>query len=124
MDVTGQQVWKWYDRSLSNGNSRSGRSSSWTSVTRFMEYAEDNAGYGLVAVTNASYDTVETGDLIHVGADGSWGHTVIITEPVLDASGQTVDYLVDSNTANLRNYPASLYGYPNMILTKIIGWND
>lgn len=124
MDVTGQQVWKWYDRSLSNGNSRSGRSSSWTSVTRFMEYAEDNAGYGLVAVTNASYDTGETGDLIHMGADGSWGHTVIITEPVLDASGQTVDYLVDSNTANLRNYPASLYGYPNMILTKIIGWND
>ena len=35
-----------------------------------------------------------------------------------------VDYLLCSNTADLRNFPASAYYYTNRQLTKIIGWND
>ena len=43
---------------------------------------------------------------------------------IRDEAGQTVDYLLCSNTANLRNYPASAYYYANRQLTKILGWND
>ena len=39
-------------------------------------------------------------------------------------SGETVDYLVVSNTQNLQDYPVSLYGYTQFQLTRIAGWND
>lgn len=35
----------------------------------------------------------------------------------------TMAYLVNSNTNGMRNYPASLYGYPVLALTRISGWN-
>ena len=49
---------------------------------------------------------------------------VIISQTVTDESGQTIDYLVHSNTSNLENWPASLYGYLQRLLTRIAGWND
>ena len=73
---------------------------------------------------DAPYDTGEPGDLIHIGVDSDWRHTVVITQPVSDGSGQVVDYLVDSNTAHLQDYPASLYGYTDQILVHILGWNQ
>ena len=41
-----------------------------------------------------------------------------------DGDGAVVDYLLCSNTADLRNFPASAYYYTNRQLTKIVGWND
>ena len=123
MDIYGDAVWKWYSDEVSNSPGAQGRSSSWTGVNQFVEYAAANTGYGLVAETEAPYFSGEPGDLLHMGIDGDWGHTVVIASAVTNGQGEVVDYLVDSNTGNLRNYPASLYGYPEIILTRIGGWN-
>ena len=56
--------------------------------------------------------------------EGAWKHTVIITELIKDEQGNTVDYLVDSNTADLRNYPAGAYTYTDLSLVHIVGWDD
>lgn len=124
MDIYGDAVWKWYSDEVSNSPGAQGRSSSWTGVDQFVEYAASNSGYGLVSETEAPYFEGEPGDLLHMGINGDWGHTVVISSVVTNDQGETVDYLVDSNTGNLRNYPASLYGYPEIILTKIVGWNE
>ena len=124
MDIYGDAVWKWYSDEVSNSPGAQGRSSSWTGVNQFVEYAEANTGYGLVAETEAPYFSGEPGDLLHMGIDGDWGHTVVIASAVTNGQGEVVDYLVDSNTGNLRNYPANLYGYPEIILTRIGGWNE
>ena len=123
MDIQGNYIWKWYDDTVSNRNTSYGRSSSWSGVKQFMDYASGNTGFGLVAEMNAPYDTGEPGDLIHMGTDQDWRHTVVIVETVEGEDGSTADYLVNSNTANLQNYPASLYGYPDLILVHILGWN-
>lgn len=124
MDIYGDAVWKWYSDEVSNSPGAQGRSSSWTGVNQFVEYAEANTGYGLVAETEAPYFSGEPGDLLHMGIDGDWGHTVVIASAVTNGQGEVVDYLVDSNTGNLRNYPANLYGYPEIILTRIGGWTE
>ena len=124
MDIQGDYIWKWYDDTVSNRGVAWGRSSSWSGVKQFIDYAAGNTGYGLAAEVDAPYDTGEPGDLIHMGVDSDWRHTVVITQPVSDGSGQVVDYLVDSNTANLQDYPASLYGYTDQILVHSLGWNQ
>ena len=124
MDIQGDYIWKWYDDTVSNRGVAWGRSSSWSGVKQFIDYAAGNTGYGLAAEVDAPYDTGEPGDLIHMGVDSDWRHTVVITQPISDGSGQVVDYLVDSNTANLQDYPASLYGYTDQILVHILGWNQ
>ena len=77
-----------------------------------------------MAVVNAPYFTGETGDIITMGVEEPRHHTTVICGLVADGEGRTVDYLLCSNTANLRNYPASAYYYTNRQLTKILGWND
>lgn len=124
MDPYGSSVWKWYSESLSNGAGQQGRSSSWTGVDQFVHYVRNNSGYGLVAEAEAPYYTGEPGDLLHLGTEGDWRHTVVIAFRIEDESGKVLDYLVDSNTGDLRNYPASLYGYPRIALTRIFGWNE
>ena len=124
MDLSGEQVWKWYSDVVSNDRSASGRSSSWTGVDSFVAYAEQNSGYGLSAVTDAPYYSGQPGDLIQMGTEDNWRHTVMIGSLVENEEGETIDYLVYSNTGDLKNYPASLYGYPEYMLTRIAGWND
>ena len=123
MDPYGGAVWKWYGDSVSNTAGSYGRSSSWSGVKQFIEYARSNTGYGLAAVVDAPYQSGEAGDLLHMGSDGDMRHTVVIVEAIAGEDGATVDYLVDSNTGNLRHYPASLYGYPDQLLVHIAGWN-
>ena len=47
-----------------------------------------------------------------------------VITPETDENGNVVDYLLCSNTADLRNFPASAYYYTNRQLIRIIGWND
>ena len=100
------------------------RSGSWASVSQFLQYASSNTGFGLAALVNAPYYTGRPGDLIQMGTEGSWRHVVIIRDLVTDGAGNTVDYLIHSNTNDMKNYPASLYGYPVFSLTRIAGWNS
>lgn len=123
MDTVGAAVWKWYGGTVANDNTVGGCSSSWSGVDEFLAYAAANTGYGLAAQTGAPYLTGQPGDLIQMGEGGSWRHVVIISRAVANDAGETADYLVHSNTSDLENWPASLYGYPELALTRIAGWN-
>jgi len=96
----------------------------WVNVGGFLDLAAEHTGSGLVAVVDAPYFTGEVGDIITMGVEKPRNHTTLICGVLTDEAGQTVDYLLCSNTANLRNYPASAYYYANRQLTKILGWND
>jgi hypothetical protein len=125
MDYTGTSQWKWYDAAPSSAQSASGRSVSWAGVEGFYNYALSNSGHGLVADARAQFLTGQPGDLILLGSEeGVWRHIVIISEVVKDADGRTVDYLICSNTADLRNMPISAYHYSQKQLIKIFGYND
>lgn len=124
MDLSGDYVWKWFDEQPDQTTSASGRAASWTGVDEFMTYAANNTGYGLSASVDAGFNQGSIGDLIVLGDDDSWNHVVMISDIIQDDHGQTIDYYVMSNTTDLSHYPLSCYGYPNMLLIHINGWND
>ena len=105
-------------------NSERSVSLPWVNVGAFLDLAAEHTGSGLVAVVGAPYFTGQVGDIITMGVEEPRHHTTVICGLVADGEGSTVDYLLCSNTANLRNYPASAYYYTNRQLTKILGWND
>ena len=124
MDIQGGAVWKWYGSTPSQTAEAQGRSASWTGVGSFRSYALENTGFGLVSQVDAPYYAGQPGDLIQMGDATVWAHTVVIRQLVRDGTGRTVDYLIHSNTNDMENYPASLYGYPELALIAIAGWND
>lgn len=115
-DPYGDAVWTY-------GGDGYERSGSWASVSQFQRYASGNTGYGLVSLVDAPYFSGQPGDLIQMGDANGWHHTVIIGDTVRDEAGNTVDYLIHSNTNDMKNFPASLYGYPVFSLIRIAGWN-
>ena len=123
MDTAGPDIWKWYGPDPSESTWAEGRSPSWSGVNQFRGYARDNAGFGLAALVDAPYYSGQPGDLIQMGTADSLYHTVVVRDLVCDNAGRTVDYLVHSNTNDMENYPASLYGYSVFSLIRIAGWN-
>ena len=115
MDQSGNAQWYWY----SDGN----RAPAWTGVDSFRVYAQDNSGYGLSALVGAAYNTGETGDVILMSTNENYHHAVIISQAVQNDEGETVDYLICSNTGNYRDFPASAYVYAEQELVRIAGWN-
>ena len=125
MDPYGDSLWKWYSDVPHNSPGEVGRSASWSAVESFREYAENNTGFGLVAWADAPFYSGEPGDILQIGtADEPLRHSVVITEVIKDAAGNTIDYLVCSNTSDLKDFPASAYFYTTQSLVKILGWND
>ncbi|MDO4285262.1 MAG: amidase domain-containing protein [Eubacteriales bacterium] len=116
MDSQGAAVWSW--------NSEADSTTSWINVNEFYRYVRENEGYGLAASGDAPYYEGERGDLIRMGSEGNWNHIVIIAEVVRDEDGNTVDYLINSNTSDLKNFPVSAYPDPQQRLMKIYGWNE
>lgn len=122
MDLTGTQ-WKWYSDDLNNNGGAYGRTSSWTGVDDFFTYAQENTGTGLVADTTLNTYAGEIGDVLQYGTENEWHHSVIITGLIYDDDGNVIDYLINSNTTDRENYPASAYAYSNLRLIKVIGYN-
>ena len=118
MDESGgyETGWYWY--------SANSTTLPWVNVGWFLDYAALPREHGLVAVVGAPYFSGEPGDIITMGVEEPANHTTVILDTIQDADGTVVDYLLCSNTADLRNFPASAYYYTNRQLTKIIGWND
>lgn len=118
MDTNGgyETGWYWY----SGGQS----TLPWVNVGSFRDYVAAPRVSGLVAVADAPYYSGETGDIITMGVDEPANHTTVILDAITDENGNVMDYLLCSNTADLRNFPASAYYYTNRQLIKIIGWND
>lgn len=125
MDITGSinNQWKWYEDYLDANESHSGRSSSWSGVDEFYEYAMNNEGPGLVAQVGKNIYCGQIGDIIQYGMDGEWNHSVIIVEIIPDENGKTIDYLINSNTTDRIDCPMSAYSYTDIRLIKILGYN-
>ncbi len=123
MDYSGEHQWKWYGDVPNELQRATGRSAAWSGVEDFLEYVRENTGGGMVAQPNAPHYTGEEGDVVHMGILGEWRHTVMIHHVFKDADGETLDYLVASNSADLINYPLSAHYYQQQMLIKILGWN-
>lgn len=123
MDVYSPGIWKWYGSTPNNLPQMVGRSAAWSAVSGFLEYVQNNSGYGLAAVADAPYYSGGPGDVIHLGDAQRWRHTVLITGVVEDGGGNAEDYLVCSNTADLRDFPVSAYAYTRQLLIRVAGWN-
>lgn len=116
MDEEGVSKWYWHGQNTLD--------LSWINVGRFYSYARENRGYGLVADTEANYYTGEVGDILILGPDGGHNHTTVISGIVRNEAGETVDYLLCSNTTNYTDFPAGAYYYTSHRLVKIYGWNE
>ena len=116
MDEEGGSKWFW--------RGQNDLDLSWINVGRFYSYARENRGYGLVADTEANYYTGGVGDILILGPDGGHNHTTVISGIVRNELGETVDYLLCSNTTNYTDFPAGAYYYTSHRLVKIYGWND
>ena len=116
MDEEGGSKWFW--------RGQNDLDLSWINVGRFYSYARENRGYGLAADTEANYYTGEVGDILILGPDGGHNHTTVISGIVRNEAGETVDYLLCSNTTNYTDFPAGAYYYTSHRLVKIYGWHD
>lgn len=123
MDLQGDAIWKYYGDTLNETKSKIGRSTSWTGVTFFYDYAKANKGYGLCAEVDINPFYAEAGDIGQVGYNNIYKHTVVIIGNIKDNNGKITDLLINSNSLNLENYPLSGYVYPNKRVIKILGWN-
>ena len=123
-DGDNNSQWKWYGEEVDLDESDSGRSPAWTGVEEFYTYASENDGYGLTALVDDNVFSGSIGDVLQYGHNGDWLHSVIITEVIEDSDGNMADYLINSNTTDRINYPASAYGYSELRLIKVLGWND
>ncbi len=124
MDVAGDQKWKWYSNGVNGTASAWGCSRSWLNVDYFYAYARDNRGYGMSAEIAADFWSGQPGDAIVVGTPSDWTHTVLISKVVKDANGRVIDYLLCSNTLDVKDYPLSAYPQTGGALIRIFGWND
>lgn len=124
MDWSGDQQWKWFDDEGDLSESPTGRSGSWSGTEYFYEYCNKNTGKGIVAETDGNIFSAQPGDVIQYVVDGWAHHSVIVTKVIYDDNGNVVDLLINSNTTDRVDYPMSAYGYTDIRLIKIIGYND
>lgn len=124
MDWSGSEQWKWFDDESDLSELPTGRSGSWSGTEYFYEYCNKNTGKGIVAETDGNIFSAQPGDIIQYVVDGWAHHSVIVTKIIYDDAGNVVDLLINSNTTDRVDYPMSAYGYTDIRLIKIIGYND
>ena len=122
MDTQGDAVWKWYGEAINDLEEGRGCSASWINVDYFYQYARENEGYGLAARTDVSYWEGDVGDVILMGPAHDLNHSVLISRVVRDKAGNTVDYLIHSNTSDVKDFPVSAYPNPRQVLVRVLGW--
>lgn len=126
MDCEGtyEQQWKWFDDYTEYAETAEGRTPSWSGTEHFYDYCNKNTGDGLVAVTDCNIYSGAVGDVMQYVVDGWSHHSVIITKIIYDDNGNVVDYLINSNTTDRVDFPLSAYGYTDIRLIRIVGYND
>lgn len=120
MDAQGDKLtqWKWYGYEENNAREHAGCTRSWYERERFWTYGVENTGFGLVAEPSARG---ETGDVIQLMSGETPTLQAVITAPIRNGSGETVDYLIC--TDRLKNVPLSLIGAGDFRILHIIGYN-
>ena len=122
MDFYGEQQWKCYgdviyDPEIDETETPNGRSRSWVNVGFFYDYALNNYGTGLVSEITGNIFEAKEGDIIIVG-NGDLIHTVIVSKVVDN------HVFVNSNSIDMKDYPIDAYNYTNVVLVKILGYNQ
>lgn len=124
MDWNGDEQWKWFDDWSDTSETATGRSGSWSGTEYFYEYCCKNAGFGMVTETDGNIYSAQPGDVIQYVVDGWAHHSVIVSKVVYDDDGNVVDLLINSNTTDRVDYPMSAYGYTDIRVIRIVGYND
>ena len=124
MDYSGSAQWKHYSSKIDASQTPNGRSTSWTGVGSFYTYAKNNTGSGMVAIVNYNIFGAEPGDVIQIGTNGTWHHSVIVSDVIYNSDGSVREILLCSNTIDWKNFPLSLYITKDIRCIKILGWND
>lgn len=122
-DWSGYTQWKCFGSDVNLLNKPYGRSASWAGVDHFYQYCAYNQANGPATLTDANLYTAEPGDVLQYAAFGTWVHTVVVSDLLYDDSGDVVDMLINSNTTERIDFPASAYGYSTMRLIRILGDN-
>ncbi|WP_142414932.1 amidase domain-containing protein [Hathewaya massiliensis] len=113
MDIERPHVWKYYGSQWNESSSRVGRSSSWTAVIYFRNYAKNNIkGSGLRAEVGADLKTLLPGDIIQIEDF----HGTVILENVY-RNGNLVDFLIACHTSDRLN-ERLLLEWPNSSYSK------
>lgn len=124
MDYRGDAQWKHYSSTLNEKSTESGRSTSWTGVSQFYTYAKNNTDFGMAATVDACFFSALNGDVFQVRDADDWSHSVIVTDLIKNAEGVIIDFAVNSNTVDRRNFPISAYPRTELRLIKILGYNE
>lgn len=124
MDWNGDEQWKWFDDWSDSSETATGRSGSWSGTEYFYEYCCKNTGFGMVAETDGNIYSAQPGDVIQYVVDGWAHHSVIVSKVVYDDDGNVVDLLINSNTTDRVDCPMSAYGYTDIRVIRIVGYND
>ena len=123
MDTKGDYQWKHYGDEVNEKNEKKGRSTSWTGTINFYDYAASENKSGMCTDVDENIFYAEPGDVAHVGYNG-FSHAVIVVKEIFDENNKKIDFLINSNTASLENYPFMAYVYPNKRIIKVLGYND
>ncbi len=125
MDIEGsyEQQWKWYSDYLNHSQTAWGRVPSWAGTEAFYEYTKSNTGNGLVAKNTKYIYTAKPGDVMQYVVDNWASHSVIVSKVIYDDEGKIVEILVNSNTTDHIDFPLTAYGYTNIRLIRIEGYN-
>ena len=78
----------------------------------------------MVAIVNYNIFGAEPGDVIQIGTNGTWHHSVIVSDVIYNSDGSVREILLCSNTIDWKNFPLSLYITKDIRCIKILGWND
>ena len=125
MDIEGnyEQQWKWYSDFSNHYQTAWGRVPSWSGTEAFYEYTKLNTGSGLVAKNTKYIYCASPGDIMQYVVDDWARHSVIVSKIIYDDGGNIVEILVNSNTTDHVDYPLTAYGYTNIRLIHITGYN-
>lgn len=125
MDTEGsyEQQWKWYSDYSNHYQTAWGRVPSWAGTEAFYEYTKSNTGNGLVAKNTKYIYIAKPGDVMQYVVDDWASHSVIVSKVIYDDEGKIVEILVNSNTTDHVDFPLTAYGYTNIRLIRIAGYN-
>ena len=100
-----------------------GRSTSWTDVDAFYLYARSNEKGGPVTLTDGNIFSVRPGDVLQLGLFDSWYQSVLIAETISGPDGSPIDLLINTNTTDRIDYPASALLATNLRAIRVLGFN-
>lgn len=123
MDCTGSQQWKWCGDTVNTSQMMIGRSTSWTDVDAFYLYARSNEKGGPVTLTDGNIFSVRPGDVLQLGLFDSWYQSVLIAETISGPDGSPIDLLINTNTTDRIDYPASALLATNLRAIRVLGFN-